>query len=88
MSAQRRAQVIVNADDFGLTEGTNAAILRAHLHGIVTATSLLANGRAFDHAVALARTTPSLDIGLHLTLTEGLPVAPVDGVPRLTERQW
>ncbi len=75
--------LIVNADDFGLTEGTNAAILRAHCTGIVTSTSLLANGLAFDHAVELARGMPTLDIGLHLTLTEGLPVAPADEVYKL-----
>ncbi len=69
-------RLIVNADDFGLTEGTNRAIVDAHRTGIVTSTSLLANGVAFEHAVALARGVPSLGVGVHLTLTEGLPVAP------------
>jgi len=82
-----RSYLIVNADDFGLTEGTNNAIARAHREGIVTSTSLLANGLAFDHAVALARATPSLDIGLHLTLTEGLPIAPPDQVRALLTAQ-
>jgi predicted glycoside hydrolase/deacetylase ChbG (UPF0249 family) len=74
--------LVVNADDFGLTEGTNNAILNAHRNGIVTSTSLLANGLAFDHAVSLAKANPSLDIGVHLTLTEGYPVA--TGVEALT----
>jgi predicted glycoside hydrolase/deacetylase ChbG (UPF0249 family) len=69
------AILIVNADDFGMTEGHNHAIIDAHLNGIVTSTSLLANGYAFDHAVALAKVHPTLGIGVHLTLTEGLPVA-------------
>jgi predicted glycoside hydrolase/deacetylase ChbG (UPF0249 family) len=69
-------RLIVNADDFGLTEGTNRAIVDAHHTGIVTSTSLLANGCAFEHAAALAREVSSLGIGVHLTLTEGLPVAP------------
>ncbi len=81
--SERRALLIVNADDFGLTEGTNAAIVRAHGAGIVTSTSLLANGGAFDQAVAAARKRPSLDVGLHLTLTEGFPVAPIDEIPAL-----
>lgn len=68
-------RLIVNADDFGITEGTNRAILDAHRAGIVTSTSLLANGYAFDHAVELARQYPSLGVGVHLTLTEGPPVA-------------
>jgi predicted glycoside hydrolase/deacetylase ChbG (UPF0249 family) len=67
--------LVVNADDLGLTEGTNRAIIDAHKSGIVTSTSLLANGYAFDHAATLARETPSLGVGVHLTLTEGYPVA-------------
>jgi predicted glycoside hydrolase/deacetylase ChbG (UPF0249 family) len=72
------SSLIVNADDFGLTEGTNRAIIDAHRTGIVTSTSLLANGYAFENAVKLARETPSLGVGVHLTLTEGPPVADHD----------
>jgi predicted glycoside hydrolase/deacetylase ChbG (UPF0249 family) len=67
--------LVVNADDFGLTEGTNQAIIDAHRIGIVTSTSLLANGSAFEHAVDLARRTPTLGVGVHLTLTEGPALA-------------
>ena len=59
----RRAAVtgrllIVTADDLGLTDGVNRAVRRAHADGIVTATSLLAVGRAFDGAVTMLRATP------------------------------
>jgi predicted glycoside hydrolase/deacetylase ChbG (UPF0249 family) len=67
--------LVVNADDFGLTEGTNHAIIDAHQAGIVTSTSLLANGVAFHHAIELAKEMPTLGIGVHLTLTEGPPIA-------------
>src|SRR6266851_3582759 len=77
----RAPTLIVNADDFGLTEGTNHAIIDAHCNGIVTSASLLANGYAFDHAVELARQHPALGVGVHLTLTEGPPVA--SAVPEL-----
>lgn len=70
------ALLIVNADDFGLTEGTTVAIIDAHRHGIVTSTSLLANAYSFDHAADQARRYPSLGVGVHFTLTEGPPVAP------------
>jgi hopanoid biosynthesis associated protein HpnK len=63
--------LIVNADDFGLEEEINSGIIEAHLHGVVTSTSLIANGGAFDHAVALAHENPGLDVGAHLTLTRG-----------------
>jgi len=68
-------QLIVNADDFGMAPGVNRAILQAHRTGIVTSTSLLANSSAFDEAVAAARSTPSLAIGVHLNLTEGRPIS-------------
>lgn len=60
--------LIVNADDFGLTRGVNEGIVEAHRHGIVTATTLMARGPAFAHAVELARATPTLDVGVHLVL--------------------
>ena len=45
-------RLIVNADDFGFTRDVNAGIVEAHTHGILTATTLMANGDAFDDAVA------------------------------------
>ena len=38
-------RLIVNADDFGLTRLVSQGILDAHHYGIVTSTSLMANGR-------------------------------------------
>lgn len=62
-------QLIVTADDFGLTDGVNRAVVFAHQHGVVTSASLMVNASAFDSAVELARHNPGLDIGLHLNLT-------------------
>ncbi|MBV8817830.1 MAG: ChbG/HpnK family deacetylase [Acidobacteriaceae bacterium] len=68
-------QLIVNADDFGFTRDVNAGIVEAHRNGILTATTLMATGEAFEDAVRLARQTPSLDVGCHLVLVgaPGLP---------------
>ncbi|MGH7962193.1 MAG: hopanoid biosynthesis-associated protein HpnK [Candidatus Binatia bacterium] len=63
--------LIVNGDDFGLSPQVNAAILHAHRAGILTNTSLMVAGPAWEEAVALARATPSLSVGLHLTLVQG-----------------
>ena len=62
--------LIVNADDFGLTEGVNRGIVRAHEHGVVTSASLLVRHPAADDAAAYARGRPQLSVGLHLDLGE------------------
>lgn len=67
--------LIVNADDFGFTPDVNQGIIEAHRNGIVTATTLMAGGEAFDDAVALARSTPTLDVGCHLVLVGGMSLA-------------
>jgi predicted glycoside hydrolase/deacetylase ChbG (UPF0249 family) len=68
------ARLIVNADDFGIAEAVNHGIADAFDRGIVTSTSLMATGAAFEHAVALARARPSLAVGVHLVLTEHRPL--------------
>jgi chitin disaccharide deacetylase len=69
------AKLIVNADDFGIAEAVNDGIVAAHDRGIVTSTSIMATGAAFEHAVALARSRPKLAVGVHLVLTEHEPLA-------------
>ena len=64
----------INADDFGFTHDVNAGIVHAHLHGVLTSTTLMANGDAFEDAVGLARQHPTLDIGCHLVLVQGASV--------------
>jgi predicted glycoside hydrolase/deacetylase ChbG (UPF0249 family) len=69
VAAVRRA-VIVNADDFGQSDGTTAGIIRAHEHGVVTSTSLMVRWPAAGRAAAYARERPQLSVGLHLDLAE------------------
>ena len=68
-------QLIFNADDFGFTRDVNEGIVEAHRSGVLTATTLMANGEAFEHAVACTRETPTLDVGVHLVLVQGQSVA-------------
>ncbi|MFY9912645.1 MAG: ChbG/HpnK family deacetylase [Candidatus Sulfotelmatobacter sp.] len=67
-------RLIINADDFGFTGGVNRAIVEAHLRGIVTSSTLMAAGRAFDDAVHLSKTAPRLSVGCHIVLIDGEPV--------------
>jgi hopanoid biosynthesis associated protein HpnK len=77
-------RLIVNADDFGFTLGVNRAIVEAHTRGIVTSATLMANGRAFEDAVRLAKTVPRLSVGCHVVLIDGEPVLDAERLPSLT----
>jgi predicted glycoside hydrolase/deacetylase ChbG (UPF0249 family) len=87
-------RLIINADDFGFTRDVNAGIVHAHRAGVLTSTTLMANGAAFDDAVQLAKQTPTLDIGAHLVLVQGhavldgrpLPETPRQLLPALAKR--
>ncbi|MDE3108544.1 MAG: hopanoid biosynthesis-associated protein HpnK [Acidobacteriota bacterium] len=78
-------QLILNADDFGLTKGVNEGIIRAHQQGILTSATLMATSRAFDDAVARAKAAPKLGIGCHLVLVGGSPVASPDEIRSLVD---
>lgn len=77
-------RLIVNADDFGYTSGVNRAIVEAHSRGVVTSSTLMANGAAFAEAAELARTVPRLSVGCHVVLTDGAPVLAAGQLPSLT----
>jgi len=80
-------RLIVNADDFGLTENVNEGILDAYLDGIVTSTTLMANGIAFESAVAASKPFHRLGVGVHLNLSEGEPVTDATKIPTLVDRR-
>lgn len=77
-------KLIVNADDFGLSRGVNFGVLDAYQNGVVRSASLRAGGRAFGHAVRIARDNPGLGVGVQLTVTAGRPLTP--GLKTLTDR--
>ena len=78
-------RLIINADDFGFTRGVNNGIVQAHKQGIVTSTTIMANGQAFNEAVELARENPGLGVGCHLSIVGGRPVAPATQIRSLLE---
>jgi predicted glycoside hydrolase/deacetylase ChbG (UPF0249 family) len=72
MASARR--LIATADDVGLHRLMNEGAIRAHREGIINACSVVANGREFDHAVALLKKYPGLEPGVHLTFVEEKPL--------------
>jgi hopanoid biosynthesis associated protein HpnK len=83
VGVSRGPRVIFNADDFGASSTINAAVIQAHREGVLTSTSLMVAGKAADEAVALARETPTLAVGLHLVVVNGPAVLPPSEIPHL-----
>lgn len=75
----------MNADDFGLSPGVNAAVARAFDHGILTSATLLTNAPRFSEAVDIAAGRPGLGVGLHLNLVRGRPLSEPSAIPLLTD---
>jgi len=76
-------RLIVTADDLGLSEQINAAIMEAYDHGIVTSTCVLVGASAWEAGIDAAMKRPGLSLGLHLSFVQGKPVCPVHLIPTL-----
>jgi predicted glycoside hydrolase/deacetylase ChbG (UPF0249 family) len=76
--------LIINADDYGHTPGTSEGIRQAHLTGVVTSTTAMMNGPYIDRELPeLIRQCPRIGAGMHLVITVGEPLLPVEKLPRL-----
>lgn len=76
-------QLVINADDLGLTVRVNDGIFDAREFGILTSASIFANAPATEDAIRRSHLHPSLGVGAHLTLVDGTPTLPPDQVPTL-----
>ena len=70
--------LIINADDFGLSRSVNRGIVESFQSGIVTSASLMVNMPGFDDALSLIKENPALSVGLHINLLRGQPVSSAD----------
>lgn len=75
--------LLVNADDFGFSRGVNHGIIDCHKYGIVNSTTIMMNAAATQHAIELAKNTPTLKVGIHLVLTWGKPL--LSDVPSMVD---
>ncbi len=63
---------ILNADDFGMSQAFNTAVLEGYSSGILKSASLVANGEAFEEACQeVIPACPDLGVGVHLNVIEG-----------------
>lgn len=75
-------KLIINADDLGLSEEVNRGIFTAHHQGIVTSATLMVTMAGVEHALEGIRGS-RLDVGLHIDLSWGRPIAPPAEIPSL-----
>lgn len=80
-------QKIFNADDFGISKGVNAAIVKAHREGILNSASLMINQKYAAEAVKLAKEMSELEMGLHVNLTNEYPAASAQEIPLLVDNR-
>ena len=78
-------QLIVAADDFGLTKSVNEGIARSYAEGIVTSLNLLPSGEAFDDAILLSKKIGLGEAGAHLALTETEALTEPSAIPSLVD---
>ncbi|HEY2622083.1 hopanoid biosynthesis-associated protein HpnK [Dyella sp. Tek66A03] len=83
--APTRPRLIVTADDFGLHEAVNEAVERGYREGVLRAASLMVTAPAVADAVARARRSPGLAVGLHLVLADGPSALPPARIPDLVD---
>jgi len=76
-------RVIINSDDFGITEGVTIGTIHSHVDGVLTSTTCMMNMPFAAFALDLAKDYPDLGVGIHLVFTMGRPL--VDGAKSFTD---
>ncbi len=67
--------LIINADDFGLDEQTNRAIVASFQSRLCSSTTIMPNMPGFENACQLAHEHKLIDyVGMHLVLADGCPL--------------
>ncbi len=80
-------KIIINADDFGLTDGCNRGIIKAIKKGLVTSTTIMMNMAYANKGIDILKSMNFKSLGIHLTLTCGEPSLPVSEVPTLVNSE-
>ena len=78
-------KLIINADDFGLSESVNRGIVDCYKEGLISSTSIMMNTPYTNQAIELAKKHDIKNIGIHLNLTYGKSVLPASEVPSLVD---
>ena len=80
-------KLIVNADDFGLSEGVCLGILKAHRDGILTSTTCMMNMENIEKYLEMTKAYPNLGLGVHLNITVGKPLTKVSFIKEISNQE-
>lgn len=80
-------RLIINADDFGLSHAVNRAVMELHGEGALTSVTLMASAAAAEEAIETAMKTPTLGVGCHVVLVDGVPALPALEIPSLADQR-
>lgn len=67
-------KLIINADDLGMSHEQNDQILQCIELGVITSSTLMANGPFFEEGVKIAKQYPQISVGVHLNIIEFAPL--------------
>ncbi|MCE5323197.1 hopanoid biosynthesis-associated protein HpnK [bacterium] len=81
-----RKLLIINADDFGASNGVNTAVAHVRREGLITSASIMVTGDAFDKAVIIAKNDPQLAVGLHLALSNARSMLDRKYIPDIVDK--
>ena len=76
-------QLIINADDFGFSAHTVDWTLRCFEAGVLSSATLMAGAAEFPRAAAFARANPQWSFGLHLVVSDELPLCRPETIPSM-----
>ncbi|HEX5150390.1 MAG TPA: polysaccharide deacetylase family protein [Parafilimonas sp.] len=82
------ARLIIRGDDMGFSHAGNTGIIECFRNGIETSVEVLAPSPWFPEAVQLLKENPTVDVGIHLTLTsewDNLKWRPLTDCPSLKD---
>lgn len=79
-------EIIINADDFGISKGVNEAIVEMFKAGNLTSASFMISGKYALDAVKKIEQNPALKVGLHFNLTTGKSILHHISLPLLTAK--
>ncbi|MHC5375542.1 ChbG/HpnK family deacetylase [Enterococcus sp. LJL120] len=80
-------KLIINADDFGMSEAFSLGVIKGFREGVVSSVSIMVNLPASEHAAKLAKENPDMFVGLHTNLVLGKPCSNPDEIPSLVDEK-